>query len=321
MDLTYAGVAETGIWLRNRNRPPEPEALRPRGILNNDLTLYFVIAILAAPVNFAALESYRDRYPLTTLAWFLWGFYVSIAIQMLIQRREKIIRLLGELELKSRLAAVGEVTARIAHQTRHELGIAGMSLHQIEKQLGPLPPENREAVMKELGKLGQVRDDLSRMLTGVLKSPDSAAEPVPMKSFAAIVRAEAEHIRPRAVSAGIGVEVRVEGSACEIRSPKDTEKFSQALFNLVDNAVAAARRQVVVTAAARPEGIVVRVEDDGSGIPAHLLTEVIKPFFSTRPNGTGMGLSVAKAVAEEEGGRLELKNRPGGGLEAAIWLA
>ncbi len=322
MDLSYAAVSETGVWFRNRNRPPEPDPLRTRGIMNNDLTLYFVIAILAAPVNFAALESYRDRYPLTTIAWFLWGFYVSIAIQMLIQRREKIIRLLGELELKSRLAAVGEVSARIAHQTRHELGLAGMSLHQIEKQLGPLPPENREAVLRELDKLGQVREDLSRMLTGVLKMPDGVApEAAPMKSYAAIARDEAEHIRSRAVSAGIKIDVHVDGSACEIRSPKDAEKFSQALFNLIDNAVAAARRQVVVTVANGAPGIVLTVDDDGAGVAAEQLGQIIKPFYSTKPDGTGMGLSVAKAVVEEEGGSLRLSNRPEGGLRATLTIA
>ncbi len=316
--LTYAGVSEIGIRLRNRNRPQEPDPLRSRGILNNDLTLYFVIAILAAPVNFAALESYRDRYPLTTIAWFLWGFYVSLAIQMLIQRREKIIRLLGELELKSRLAALGEVSARIAHQTRHELGLIGMSLHQIEKQLDPLPPENREAVLAELAKLDHVREGLSRMLTGVLKSQPEEETAVTPPSFAAIVRSEVEHLRPRAVSAGVKIDVNVDGQAMGDRSPRNPEKFGQAVFNLIENAVAAARSRVVVSAGGSEAGIAVSVEDDGDGIPPELFVQVIRPFFSTKQNGTGMGLAVAKAVAEEEGGRLELVNRPEGGLRVTL---
>jgi len=326
IDMTYLAVSELGIWLRNRGRPPEPEALRSGSIWNHDFVIYFLIAILAAPVNFAALESYRDRYPLTTIGWFLWGFYVSLALQMLIQRREKIVRLLGELELKSKLAAVGEVSARIAHQTRHELGLIGMGLHQIERQLGPLPPENREAVLAELAKLEKARDGLSHMLTDVLKErmdgPESGkAEPAaPALSYAEIAEAEAEHLMPRAASAGVQLDVRVLAPSARELKPKDPDRFSQGLFNLIHNAIDAAQNRVSVVVDRNGGALLVTVADDGPGIPENLLGQVLKPFYSTKPAGTGMGLSVARAVAETEGGELRLRNAPGGGLEAEFRL-
>jgi signal transduction histidine kinase len=99
----------------------------------------------------------------------------------------------------------------------------------------------------------------------------------------------------------------------------------RALRNLMDNAIAYGGG-AAVTVEERPGGIELRVEDEGPGIPDRRLEEALDPFRRLESSrnrergGAGLGLAIARAVAEAHGGRLELSNRPEGGLRASLVL-
>jgi two-component system nitrogen regulation sensor histidine kinase GlnL len=114
----------------------------------------------------------------------------------------------------------------------------------------------------------------------------------------------------------------------------DREKITQVLLNLVRNAVDAVQgvedRQIVfetrvaplrVRASGRTRPLArVSVLDNGSGIPDAMLPRLFTPFATSKPHGTGLGLAISRRIVEAHGGRIEVKNRFGGGAEATLFL-
>jgi signal transduction histidine kinase len=103
-------------------------------------------------------------------------------------------------------------------------------------------------------------------------------------------------------------------------------QVEQALVEIVSNALDAmpGGGTIRITAAtgtgADATGIVVQIADTGVGIPEHVMPSVFDPFFTTRPEGTGLGLAVAKRFIEQNGGRLEIASTPGVGTTIRLWL-
>ena len=121
-----------------------------------------------------------------------------------------------------------------------------------------------------------------------------------------------------------GVEVHVRRPRGAIAVRCDRVQVEQAIFNLCRNAIEAVagstrrRRLVQVTVSGSADGALVRVSDNGPGIPADLAKDVFEPFVSTKPEGSGLGLSVSKSIAEAQGGslRLDAQRSAGGGVRA-----
>ena len=115
----------------------------------------------------------------------------------------------------------------------------------------------------------------------------------------------------------------------------DDEKLTQVVLNLVRNAIDAladrADPQVTIetgvasirlrTASGRTRPLArISVQDNGPGIPDAMLPRLFTPFATSKPHGTGLGLAISKRIVEAHGGRIEVKNRPGGGAEANLYL-
>jgi len=115
----------------------------------------------------------------------------------------------------------------------------------------------------------------------------------------------------------------------------DDEKLTQVILNLVRNAVDAVadRRDPQVTletsvaslrlrsASGRTRPLArVSVQDNGPGIPETMLARLFTPFATSKPHGTGLGLAISRRIVEAHGGRIEVKNRSGGGAEANVYL-
>jgi two-component system sensor histidine kinase AtoS len=103
----------------------------------------------------------------------------------------------------------------------------------------------------------------------------------------------------------------------------DPMQLQQILLNLLLNAVDAMPEGGTVEVATRSEGaarVCVEIKDTGRGIRPEHADEVFKPFFTTKPGGTGLGLAVSKRLAEQHGGRLRFTANPGGGTTFCICL-
>ena len=124
------------------------------------------------------------------------------------------------------------------------------------------------------------------------------------------------------LSPSIKLEARIDPSlAC--RAPESA--LRQALLNLILNAAAAVAEnggRVVIEGAAEPDrqNVRITVTDDGSGFPPELLENGIRPFFSTREHGTGLGLAVVQRVVRDAGGQIELENCKPHGARVTLLL-
>ncbi len=114
-----------------------------------------------------------------------------------------------------------------------------------------------------------------------------------------------------------GVEARVEGS---VRA--DAAQLQQALLNLLRNAheSGSSPRDVRLALRRLPDGWRIDVLDRGPGMNEAVLANALLPFYSTKRHGTGLGLALAREIAEAHGGRIALLNRDGGGLCVSMVL-
>ena len=115
----------------------------------------------------------------------------------------------------------------------------------------------------------------------------------------------------------------------------DQEKLTQVVLNLVRNALdaVAGREGATVTfetgvaplrlrsASGRTRPLArVSIQDSGPGIPEPMLHRLFTPFATSKPHGTGLGLAISRRIIDAHGGRIEVKNRTGGGAEANVYL-
>ena len=114
----------------------------------------------------------------------------------------------------------------------------------------------------------------------------------------------------------------IEGSLPQREASFDVGQLEQVMINLLKNAAESGSppEAVVVSVHPRAQGFVVEVADRGSGLSEQVLRDALLPFFSTKPSGTGLGLTLCREIVEAHGGRLTLANRPGGGAMVSIHL-
>jgi two-component system, NtrC family, nitrogen regulation sensor histidine kinase NtrY len=102
----------------------------------------------------------------------------------------------------------------------------------------------------------------------------------------------------------------------------DPTQMEQVLINLLKNAheSGSAPGEVALEARADAGGLLMRVLDRGRGMSETVLHNALLPFYSTKANGSGLGLTLSREIIEAHGGRLSLSNRDGGGLEVRLWV-
>jgi signal transduction histidine kinase len=102
----------------------------------------------------------------------------------------------------------------------------------------------------------------------------------------------------------------------------DATQIEQVLINLIKNAIESGSPEDEVTVAAfeRHGGVIIEVADRGGGLAEEVLRDALLPFYSTKPKGTGLGLTLCREIVDAHGGRLSIANREGGGAIVTVWL-
>jgi signal transduction histidine kinase len=215
-----------------------------------------------------------------------------------------------------RLAGLGQMSAQIAHELRNPLNAIGGAAQYLRRRL-----EGDPDVAEYAGLIGEEVERVNRFISellGIARPAEPELAPVSVNRLlrdAAQKAAVARGLAPAAVRLDLAPELPV--------LDVDTPMITEALVNLLQNALDAGGSAPVELAsryeASGGEGtIVVEVRDRGCGIPADQLDEVLRPFVTTKPTGTGLGLVVVTRAVEQHRARFALSGREGGGTVATI---
>jgi signal transduction histidine kinase len=270
--------------------------------------LFFFIAAMV--VNRFATENKRQTQRYQMLA------------EQLAKTNRELERAQAEARRSERLAALGQLSAGLAHEIRNPLGIIKGSAEMLNQRL-----RTAEPLAAELA--GYISTEVNRLSALVSRFLDFA-RPLRIETRACSV-SEIMDRALRAVAANWGgPEIRIERHfQKELPYAAVDENLCEQVFvNLVQNAYDAmsengGRLRISIALAERGErrGIEVRVADSGPGIPAGIQEQIFNPFFTTKKSGVGLGLSIVSKIVDEHRGSIELLNRqPGRGESGACFV-
>jgi two-component system, NtrC family, sensor histidine kinase HydH len=210
--------------------------------------------------------------------------------------------------------------ARLAHEIRNPLSSLDIHVQLLDEDLSALAPEFRtqftsrlEIIRGELHRLERIVDHFLRL------AGPSALELEPVEPTK-IVAHVCELLRPEAAAREITVAFEPPGALPQITA--DPVRLTQALLNLLINALQAVERKgrIELSISEAPDALLFQVRDNGPGIPAEKLAAIFDPYFTTKPEGSGIGLWIAQQIVTAHGGRLQARNAEGGGALFAMLL-
>ena len=213
------------------------------------------------------------------------------------------------------LATLGELATGLAHEIRNPLaGIAGV----IEIIGRDLPESSPARIMVKEVRLEI--NQINRILTDLLDT----ARPHPPRMMRSNLNTTVEHAvmlaRQQVLSQPIKIELKKAPDLLDVEH--DSGQIHQVLLNLLLNAVQAMDRAGTVTVAigSQDDCASVTVSDTGRGIPQERLPHIFRPFYTTRGNGTGLGLSLTHRIVDEHHGRINVTSVVGEGSTFEVLL-
>jgi PAS domain S-box-containing protein len=221
------------------------------------------------------------------------------------------------MQLKENLAALGELSAGIAHEFKNALATISGYAQMIRSESSEAEAlDYSERILEQTRNITHVVTEFLKYARP-LEIPD---ERVALQTIVERVVAEVGEALPQ-------VKIRMEGTFGDAGG--DDGLLRQALLNLARNAAEACAVTVgggrVVVCGEIAGGEVagfqrISVTDNGPGIPVEVLPKLFRPFFTTKAKGTGLGLAVVQKIIVQHGGQVEVRNRPEGGAEFIVTL-
>jgi signal transduction histidine kinase len=231
-----------------------------------------------------------------------------------------------ELLVAERMATVGRVSLKVAHEVRNPISAIELNAEILEDIVrgqgaadGTRGPEMEEAA----GLVSAIRDQVGTLDALTEEYLTFARFPRPHfeeESVNDLVRELADFVRPAATRQGLTLAVHTDPAVPPMEI--DRGLLRQAVMNLVKNGQEALSRggELTITTRRADDAVEIAVSDSGGGIPEEVARHLFEPFFTTKPQGTGLGLSIARQIVEEHGGAIHLTNRPGSGACFTISL-
>ena len=214
---------------------------------------------------------------------------------------------------RDRLASLATLAAGTAHALGSPLSTIAVAAHELERRLGSLPEAAEDARLIQLQSRAAARP-LARMSTEAGQSPGEMLHPRPVS----LLLDEALEGLPERDRVRIELQDGVRGATAAL----PVRAVGQSVQALVRNALQAspAGRPVLLRLGLRGDQLRVEVEDEGEGMAPEVLARAGEPFFSTRGSGHGLGLGlfVARSLAEQLGGDLHLDSAPAQGTRACL---
>lgn len=241
-----------------------------------------------------------------------------------------------------RLAAIGQLSSVIAHEIRNPLGLIDLYAKLTEECLlrlelpkeassadaqaeGPQKTDMKDRLLKNLSLIRQATGSLETILSELTDYSRPLRLNRQSVDLAALTRDVCEFFRPSFRKKGVTLNVPELEADSSLSLSLDSEKIRQAIINLLKNALEASPENTTVTVGllceAEDPQITMTVTDEGAGMDAANVRKLFTPYFSTKGNGTGLGLAHSRKILQAHGGNVELLSTvPGKGSVFAIVL-
>jgi signal transduction histidine kinase len=227
------------------------------------------------------------------------------------------------LRRRDRLSAMGELASTVAHEVRNPLNAIAMSAQRLRREFLASVPAGAGEDRAELDQLLGVVEGETRRIDDVVQQFLEYARPPKLApremDLAGGVRDVVEAARAMAEARGVSLAFEAAGSGLAVA---DAVQLRHAVENLVRNAIEATPPggAVTVTVATAAKGHSIDVRDTGSGIAAEDLPKVFDLYFTTKADGTGVGLAVTQQIVSAHGGTIEVESAPGRGTRMTVRL-
>ncbi len=217
------------------------------------------------------------------------------------------------LQRSERLAAIGQVAGGVAHELRNPLNVVKTSVYYLLHARNP-SPEKRAEHLHRIEKHVMVADNTITALSNFAKLP------VPQRKPFALEHCLREALEATPMPDTIRVLLDCPSSLPPALA--DHDQIRIVFANLIRNALEAMPEggQLTLTTRAGDGVLETTVADTGVGIPADLLHRIMEPLYSTKARGLGLGLPIARAILEKNGGSLRVTSEPGRGTAFTVFL-
>jgi len=216
-------------------------------------------------------------------------------------RTQEVFAIEKQLQRVDRLAALGNLSATLAHEIRNPLASIKGTAEILKDKFDPAAQEY-EFVQILIAETERLNLALTNFLTFArTQNPDQA-----VSNVATVLHHVIALLKPQLTQSAVQVDIAEEGELFHARI--NSEQLKQVFLNLILNAIQAmtSSGQITIQLTELPETIRVSIADTGPGIPVAEAEKIFTPFFSTRANGAGLGLSIASKIVNTYNGSLSL---------------
>jgi len=225
------------------------------------------------------------------------------------------------LRRRDRLAAMGELASTVAHEVRNPLNAIGMSAQRLRREFIREDHVARPQDQAELRELLDVLSDETQRINRIVQQFLDYARPPRLAPRLASLRDTladaADSLRAKAAARRVSLDTELMGVGEAIFDP---DQLKQAVDNLLRNAIDASSDggRVILRAHRATSAHVIQVEDQGPGIVPEHLPKIFDLYFTTKADGTGVGLAVTHQIVDAHHGTIEVDSSPGRGTRMIV---
>jgi signal transduction histidine kinase len=229
----------------------------------------------------------------------------------------------GELARAARFATVGELSASIAHEVGQPLGaiLSNADAAELLVKASHVDRSELEDILSDVKRDALRANDVVQRLRSLLQKQGVAFEPLQLEPM---LQCALKLVAPEAKRRNISLETNYDAADAEIMG--DVVQLQQVVLNLAINAMDAMQdtvlssRVLTIGTRQRASGVEFTVADRGCGIGSASARRLFEPFYTTKPHGMGLGLSIVRSIVEAHDGHVDAAAREGGGTVFTVWL-